>query len=254
MSVYFCIPSARPVAEVQPVVDRWREMGYKVALWRDAGTDESLIEGADYITFGVKYPGYARAVNELAREVLGFDGEYQWIVTGGDDTLPDPNKRADEIAEECERHFSPEVLPHWKGHGMPGTTFGVMQPTGDRFAGGSIDRIAGSPWMGREFCERMYGGNGPLFDGYSHMFVDEELLCVAERLGVYWRRPDLVHLHKHFMRESDDLHSRAVQKPTPPHLVKWNSPVHWEESKRLFLSRKAAGFPGHEPLPVEVAA
>ena len=35
-----------------------------------------------------------------------------------------------------------------------------MQPTGDRFAQGQIDRIAGSAWIGREFARRAYGGNG----------------------------------------------------------------------------------------------
>lgn len=250
--VWYCIPSARPAAEVQPVVDAWRAMGYRVALWRDEGAE---MPACDYWVWqgespragregapgnGSPYPGYAVAVNRLSREVLAFNPNCQWIVTGGDDTLPDPNKRADEIADELTAHF--------------GGTFGVMQPTGDRFSNGSIDRIAGSPWMGREFCERMYCGNGPLFSGYQHMFVDEELLHVAEKLGVYWRRPDLVQLHRHFMRQSDDLNSPAVRKTIPPHLVKWNSQQHWNESKALFNSRKDAGFPGHEPLPVEVHA
>ena len=48
-------------------------------------------------------------------------------------------------------------------------TFGVMQPTGDRWGErngiATIDRIAGSPWMGREFCRRMYHGSGPMYNG-----------------------------------------------------------------------------------------
>lgn len=237
MSVWYAIPSARPAAEVQVCVEAWRSMGYKVALLRDEGCFD--VE-ADLLSSILPYPGYATAVNELARLILASDPEADWIVTGGDDTFPDPVKRANEIAEECREYF--------------GWTFGVMQPTGDRFAGGSIDRIAGSPWIGREFCERMYGGNGPLYSGYDHMFVDEELLCVAERLGVYWRRPDLVQRHDHFMRASKDLNSPAVKRDPPPHLVRWNTPEHWRKSEALFKNRKATGFPGHEPLPVEVFA
>lgn len=106
--------------------------------------------------------------------------------------------------------------------------------------------------MGREFCERMYGGNGPLYHGYQHMHVDEELFCVANLLGVYWPRRDLVHFHNHFMRASEDLNSPATRTEVPPHLLKWNTAEHWDSSKALFLGRKAAGFPGHQPLPVEV--
>lgn len=231
---WFCIPSARPAADVQPVVDAWKAMGYNVALWRDPGSD---VPPCDWFMYA-PYAGYAEAVNRLAAMVLAMDDECQWIVTGGDDTLPDHNKTADEIADELTAHF--------------GGTFGVCQPTGDRYCQGSIDRIAGSPWMGREFCERMYGGNGPLYSGYQHMFEDEELLCVAEKLGVYWRRPDLIHLHMHFMRESEELNSNAVRRNPPPHLVRWNTPEHWRQSEALFKNRKAQGFPGHEPLPVEV--
>jgi hypothetical protein len=87
---------------------------------------------------------------------------------------------AKQIAKECTAHF--------------GGTFGVMQPTGDRWANGSIDRICGSPWLGREFCTRMYHGKGPMYGGYLHMFGDEELQHVATRLGVLWQRRDLTHL------------------------------------------------------------
>lgn len=235
MSVWFCIPSARPNGGTAPL---WRDRGYKVALFLDPGA--AVPAACDAALSADTYPGYARAVNALAAHVLASDPSCSWIVAGGDDTEPDPTHTPEDIAAQCGRWF--------RG------TFGVMQPTGDRFANGSIDKIAGSPWLGRRFCERMYGGKGPLFEGYQHMFVDEELLEVAEKLGVYWRRPDLVHLHHHFMRESAALSSRAVSKPVPAHLKQWNSRSHWDESKALFLLRKAAGFPGHEPIPVEVFA
>lgn len=247
MSVWFAIPSARPIAEAEPILALWCGRGYRIALWRD---DDSEPPSADFILSSLHYPGYSAAVNALCREIIAKDPSARWIVTGGDDTEPDPNHAPEEIAEECEEHFATLTLR--SGHYDQDATFGVMQPTGDRWACGSIDRIAGSPWMGREFCRRMYGGQGPLFEGYRHMFEDEELQCVAEMLGVFWQRRDITHLHRHFMRRGDSLD--AVATPPPPHLVKWNTAEHWNESQALFRQRKACRFPGHQPLPLEVAA
>lgn len=232
MSVWYCIPSKRPVAEVEAAAALWRERGYRLALWRDTG-DEPVT--CDMLLTG-PYPGYARAVNALCAEVIARNPDAQWLVTGGDDIHPDLGRFADEIGIECTAHF--------------GGTFGVMQPTGDRWGENQmgsayIDRICGSPFMGREWCQRMYGGRGPLFEGYAHMFVDEELQCVAERLGVLWQRRDLTHLHHHWMRESRQM---------PAFLAESNSPRHWQDSQALFARRKAAGFPGHDPLTARTAA
>src|SRR5216683_3069212 len=179
MSVYLCIPSARMASEVDSTLAIWRERGYRIALWRDTPDDAPI---CDLLLTG-KYPGYALAVNALAAEVLSHDAQCEWIVTGGDDTEPDPNHSPEQIAAQCRDHF--------------GSTFGVMQPTGDRWGDSKsayIDRVAGSPWLGREFCQRVNGGNGPLWHEYFHMGVDEELQAVAERLGVFWSRRDLTHL------------------------------------------------------------
>ena len=188
----------------------------------------------DYIRAEPKYPGYAIATNSLVKDVLSTDDSCDWTVGGGDDVQPDLNHTADEIA--------PQLTAHFAG------TFGVMQPTGDRFARGSIDRIAGSPWIGREFARRMYGGNGPYWHEYTHMFVDEEIQCVAEKYGVFWQRRDLIHLHHHFQRESVALNSPAIDKPRPAFLNEANSPEHWKKYQAIFKARKAAGFPGSEPL------
>jgi hypothetical protein len=204
-------------------------MGYSVALWRDAG--DGQVE-CDYLRVGAtEYQGYAKAVNWLIADVKTFDPDARWFVTGGDDTDPDPVNRADEIAKECELKF--------------GGSFGVMQPTGDRYAGGSIDRIAGSPWIGREFVERAYGGGGPYWPEYQHMFVDEEIREVARVLGVYWANPSVTHLHRHFMRESLAIDSPAVTKPVPEFLREANSPGHWQKYQQIYRMRKAQGFPGH---------
>jgi hypothetical protein len=81
------------------------------------------------------------------------------------------------------------------------------------------------------------------------MFVDEELQNVALKYGVLWQRRDLIHLHKHFMRESEALDSRAVGgKQRPAFLDEANSREHWMKYEKLFKDRRAAGFPGSESL------
>jgi len=230
--VWFCIPSARTDGGT---ASKWKDRGYKVALFRDAGYPP--VACADLVLEG-EYPGYAQAVNALTKEVLAKDWECSWVVSGGDDTDPDP-RDPNEIASECTLHF--------------GGTFGVMQPTGDRFAGGSIDRIAGSPWIGREWCERANQGAGPFFPDFLHMFGDEALKRTAEALGVYWMRRDVTHFHRHFMRATDAINSPAKSAPPPTHLVEWNSRAHWDESQELFRSLEAQGFAPCMPLAVIAA-
>ncbi len=162
---------------------------------------------------------------------------------------------------ECFEHF---VNPHPGGCFLD-ATFGVMQPVGDRWGdtpasrkqygenrGAYIDRIAGSPWFGREWVKRAYGGNGPMFAGYRHMYADEELLEVATKLGVYWPRRDLIQLHQHWGRRPGDEFATMADCPDFLHQV--NTPQHWHESQKIFVERKAAGWPGHEPLLTSVSA
>lgn len=218
MSVWLAIPSKRPPQEANPALDLWRAQGYKIALFRDVGEElpcELLITG--------KYAGYGAAINQLARAVFDKDPAAGWIVTGGDDTEPDPNRYAMEIAVECTSYFA--------------GTFGVMQPTGD---GHGIETICGSPWLGREFCQRMYGGNGPYCEEYRHMFDDQELWEVARKLKALWLRQDLTHKHNHWTWTTGKC---------PDFLVEANSRAHWDKVRQLFDRRKNTGFPGHEPLP-----
>lgn len=245
MSVWFCIPAKKPAIELQVVIERWHAMGYKVAIWRDPGDDLVL---CDYLQQG-KYPGYAKAVNALASVVLEFDETCDWIVTGGDDTDPDPRLHADVIARQCSRHFGKgDILEHGDAESLFGT-YGVMQPTGDRYAGGSIDRIAGSPWLGREWCLRANKGAGPLHPDFYHMFVDEFLMQSAMKQGVFWQRPDLIHFHRHFMRESESIDSNAVSKPVPRHAQFINSSAHWSAAQGIFRNHKINGFSAGDPIP-----
>lgn len=229
MSVWVTIPSARPPLEVEAFVEKWRKLGYLVALRRDLG---AVLPKCDHIQCG-EYHGYAKAVNGLIRDVIRLDSGAQWFVAAGDDITPDQTKRADDIEAECIAHFS--------------GSFGCMQPTGDPWAdahGRMIERIAGSPWIGREFADRTYGGRGPYFEGYTHCFLDNEIMDVAKILGVFWQRPDLTHYHAHWTRE---------KRPMPPYLREANSKTHWRKFRELYLDRKLQGFPGHEVLPEVLA-
>lgn len=233
MSVWYCIPAKRGLET--STVPKWKAAGYKVALFGDTYAEMEPF-APDFLIVG-KYKGYARAVNELVRAVLDRDQACDWIVTGGDDVNPsegDPSR----IAAECTAHF--------------GGTFGVMQPTGDRWGENDtimkamfpdrpayIDRICGSPFIGRAFVDWAYGGKGPLWPEYYHMYVDEELYEVAKANGVLWQRKDLIHHHEHVMRNGEVT--------PPPFLQKVYGQAHWGEAKAIFERRKAAGFPGAIP-------
>ena len=240
MSVWFCIPSIRPLAELQICLQRWRSMGYRIALLRQG---ESAAHLCDLEIPTNMYLGWARSTNILCREVLSKDPACNWCVGGGDDYLPDLAHTAEEIAVRCSAHF--------------GGSFGVMQTTGDRWCdtpdsrrqygenrGAIIDRIAGSPWLGREWCARSYQGNGPMCDEYHHIFADEELQEVAFKLGVFWQCRDLIQLHEHPLRRSG-----GNESDWPDFLKPINTPENWQREMGRFHERKAAGFPGSEPLP-----
>jgi hypothetical protein len=224
MTVWYAIPSKRHPAEAEEVLFRWEEKGYRTAVFRDAG-DAAL--DVDHCMMG-RYRGYADAVNQLCEAIIRNDPQAQWIVTGGDDVLPDPNRTAEEIGRQCSEHF--------------GGTFGVMQPTGD---GHGIENICGSPWMGREWCQRINGGKGPLWHEYTHNFVDEELQNVALKLGAFWQRPDLIHKHNNWMWTT------GVK---PKFLEAAYSQEHWNKYQTLFQKRRSHRFPGHEPLPIYAEA
>lgn len=256
MSVWLAIPSCRPLSECGPRFELWRAQGYKIALLRQNGSARPY---ADLEVETREYLGWAASTNLLAGLVLEKHPDAQWIVGGGDDTLPDPNHTAEEIAAQCSKHFAgaPPISEFRDMIWMPGNgTFGVMQPTGDRWLdtpesraqfgedrGAVIDRIAGSPWMGRKWCERAYGGHGPMFAGYHHCWADEELQLVAERLGVFWQRRDLCHHHDQWLRENQDITPDRVIPQS--HFV---ASASYDRERPLFEVRKRLGFPGSEPL------
>ena len=222
MEVYYAIPTKEP-AKARTCASMWHAMGYKVAFLMDHDADVAV--GADLVITG-KYVGYPAALRTLCLALH----DIEVVVTGGDDILPDPRKMADEIAKEFLEYFP--------------TTFGVMQPTGDRWildkdGRAASERICGSPWMGREFRRRINGGTGPFWHEYFHFYCDEEMHDVCERLGVLWQRPDLTHYHDHWLRQQARKRHEYLLKAKADEM----------RAKALFNTRKAANFPGHEPLP-----
>lgn len=256
MSVYFCIPSCRPRPEAEECLRRWKSLGYKIAILRQGELlDPDLVDLQ--IPTG-EYLGWPTSTNLLCKAVLRKDINMHFCVGGGDDYWPVPDISPNSIAPVLLEHFYSKCL-HKVGYAVPrhaASTFGVMQPTGDRWGdnessratygqdrGAIIDRVAGSPWMGREWIERSYQGNGPMFSGYHHLYADEELCEVAERFGVYWRRPDLVQYHNHPSRGE-----KGFQACNEGHLAPLYSAEAWVRERAIFDDRKAKGFPGSDPI------
>lgn len=229
-TVWLCLPSARPIDEAAVCFERWRARGYKIACLRDGRVSDREELGVDLLVLQARqaYRGYAHSLNALSGLVLRYDPQCAIVVAAGDDMHPDPDHTAEQIGAQFLQRF-PDTL-------------GVMQPVGDFWppdrdpATGrtGVERIAGSPWLGRAWCERAYRGRGPEWPLYYHSFNDQELQEVAETMGLFWQRPDLIHRHDHWARDSWDAEK-------PPH---WNAVADaWDRDKAMYTSRKAAGFP-----------
>ncbi|HLO42593.1 MAG TPA: hypothetical protein VK176_16340 [Phycisphaerales bacterium] len=210
--VWFAIPTANPAAAARNL-PRWRAMGYRVAVLQDRR--RFPVPEADLVfTPSTEYLGWGTSVSLLSRMLVIAGADI--VVTGGDDMQPDPRHRAEEIGRQFIEHF--------------GGTLGVMQPTGDDMPG--VDRICGSPWLGRQWIIDGYGGMGPVPTCYRHFYADEELKLVAERQGKLWMRPDLVQHHEHW--------SRTGQR----HEVAEVLQTYWAEDQGTFINRQMCGFPG----------
>lgn len=218
MSVWFAIPTILP-EKCSATFARWRAIGYRTAALVDGGSPEPTC--ADLLIRIPDYKGYAHSVNLLCSRILAEFPDTEWIVTGGDDVFPDSNSLPSAIASECSAHFD--------------GTFGVMQPAGDKYGAIENKTACVSPWLGKEWCQRINGGRGPLWEEYPHYYVDGELMLVSQKLDRLWWRDDLIQYHDHHLRT----------KTPAPHLDKFKSGM--GDAKALYESRIAAGFPGHEP-------
>ncbi len=218
MKVYFAIPVASAdVVRAGVTFARWREMGYQTAALIDGASPKP--DNCEVIRVE-RYEGWAKSVNMLAK-IVCHDAD--WIVSGGADMTCDPSKRAEVIAAEAVEHF--------------GGTFGVLQPSGDKYGALARKFACVSPWLGREWCDRAYGGLGPIHAGYWHFWADTELRAVAEKCGRLWWRDDLTQYHDHWIRRGE------AQPEYLNHAADAN-----DRDKELFRVREAQGFPDSEPL------
>lgn len=215
MEVWVVFPTAN-LANAAKAIDAWHAMGYRVACLLDGPYYHAKL-AADLTLRASIYHGWATSINELADMV-----ESEVVVAIGDDMYPDPKKGADIIQREFLDRFP--------------DTYGVMQPTGDRFGASGI---CGSPWLGRAFCRRWNGGMGPFWPGYYHEYADTEMYDLTKAAGLLWQRPDLTHRHDHYMRRAGATMPGYMAKAYESR----------PQDKALYLERKGVGFPGHRPMP-----
>jgi len=194
---------------------RWNHSGYKVAVLVDAGAPHPMLP--DLVIEGGEWNGYPTAMNQLCHTVPG-----KVVVCAGDDIHPPAELPLAEIYSQFMERFP--------------DTFGVMQPTGDRF--GLIDDCCPSPWLGRALIAEAYGGAGPFWEEYFHYFCDGELKLIAEMQNALWQRPDLSQYHDHWQRENGKR---------PAHLME--ALGKHKEHRKLFDKRKRSNFPNHERQP-----
>lgn len=222
-TVFYAIPVAEDPEYANQRMALWRKMGFNIAVFRDIGAPP--VE-ADILISG-EYAGYPKAVNALCRRIFA-ETDAVAVCTGGTDIDPDPTHSAQQIARDLYNRFP--------------DGFGLIQATGDRWmidaeGRAASERVCGSPFMGKAFCQRVESGRGPFCENYWHFYCDERLQNVAQLLGVLWQRPDLAHFHHHWSRE---------RRPRPPHLSE--AKLNWPAAKEMFERDREQGFPGHQPL------
>lgn len=233
--VFVVFPSADD-DKAKYAATRWNLRGYRVAVALDGQPTRERIQyfggSVEQFFFLKQYKGYWAATNHVIKALMGDEKiKADIFVLAADDIDPDPTHTPKDISTSFFNRFP--------------DGFGVMQPCGDPQGIDSSGkpaaaRICGSPWLGREWCRRAYGGSGAMSSDYFHFYSDEELFEVATKLGVLSMRPDYQQFHKHW--------SWGHGKQTS--YQKKNSEGHWEKDKATFMKRKALGFPGSEPLPV----
>lgn len=213
----FPSPSASPAA--LKVIEEWRAAGFKVALLTDDVSDVGKVDVDAHIGNPV-YRGWGDAMNQLCQHVVKrFDADL--VVCVGDDLFPRDGLTADRLAESFRSRFGD-------------STFGVLQCTGDQY--GEIEHAAVSPALGRDFITGTYGGNGPMFDGYRHLYVDRELQDLATSLGCFAQDKSLNIYHDHWSRGLTPDRLPAENRKTIQNAA--------ECDRLLYEQRRAAGFPG----------
>lgn len=243
MIIYVAWPVAR-VKKSNETFEAWKARGFKVAVVTD------IFAPGDRGIAGLKcdvppllmdqYDGYFRSMATLSH---GLCKEYRAdiVVFAGEGIYPDPSRSAHEVATTFAAKFP--------------NGFGVMQPVGGIWKpsisgpeaqpgmGGGKRKMyvtppshmrCESPWMGRWFILNSYDGKGPYFGDYNQYFGDVELHDVAARMGVLWKREDLIQPREHWSR------------PGGPPMQQWQSNAFdrwYEKDWAMYRSRRQKGFP-----------
>lgn len=220
--VWLGLPSAN-IGMAKKTFPEWKSRGYKIAvICPDRLYDEYIpitdIAIKESKNFG--YSGWPKSVNIICKELHNVD----IVIAAGDDMYPDKNYTAEELRIQFINHFN--------------GTFGVMQPTGDKF--GSLacpecEQICGSAWLGRDFRNKINKGNGPMWEEYWHMYADTELYQVAKKYNCLWIREDLNQYHEHRLRKTHNF------KPTIP---SGNTKL----AHDIYYRRKNENFLNSEPI------
>lgn len=220
--VWLALPSAN-IGMAQKTFPEWKRRGYKIAIICPDNLYKQYIPLVDIIIKESEnngYNGWPKSVNIISKKLLDMD----IIIAAGDDMYPDRNHDAKELREQFVKHFD--------------GTFGVMQPTGDKF--GSLacpecEQICGSAWLGKDFRNKINKGNGPMWEEYWHMYADTELHQVAKKYNCLWIREDLNQYHEHRLRGKHNF------RPT---IQVGNT----KKAKDIYDTRKLNNFPNTEIL------
>lgn len=205
-------------------------MGYKVAIATEIPHRPKDLACTWAINLD-KYPGYVKTMNLLCYE-LAKNVHADIVICGQDDVLPDPERPAWKIGASFWAKYQ--------------TGMGVMQPIGAPWkpsgdgvhsfhATRNSTETCESPWIGRRFILEAYGGEGPYSDKYEHYFAGDELHDVASKMGVLWKREDLVQFHRHWGRTGGPAMTPYQER---------NYDHHYENDYAMFRARRYKDFPG----------
>lgn len=245
MRCFVCWPTVS-ITRSNDTAREWARMGWQVAVAIDADLPEWAVT-PDKIVSHVppllvrEWGGYYSAVSYMAR-ALCLSHKADIVVAGADNIYPDPQAKAVVVGAAFATKFP--------------NGFGVLQPIRDAYSvsrrGDSArDYMPGrsmhatpptterceSPVLGRAWILDMYQGKGPYSEKYRQYFGDVELHDVAQKMGVLWKNPQILHRRDHWARPGGgDMqpHQRA-------NFDRW-----YEKDYAMYRARRHREFPESE--------
>jgi hypothetical protein len=213
MIIWAVIPSTDP-ARANEMSERWSARGYRTCLVINKelvppSMKSSMRAHQVFLVGG--YEGWFRTMN-FCCGVLFTQGQADVVVCSSDRILPSETGTAHEIATAFALKF-------------PGGV-GVMQPTKH---GCPKDDLQ-SPWIGKPFWYKTYGGRGPFYERYFQYFGNRELYAVAQRMGALW--------------EHEGIAQPRIPQDAPDFYQKHNRAEYFDKDASTFKEREAENFIG----------